>query len=80
MSRPHSNWAQGEETRERIVGVLASRRVPLWTQTEIGDALGVSYKAVAHHLPILRERGLVDWVDGKGRTIHLTREGWESAS
>ena len=30
------------------------------------------------HLRNMRDAGLIDWVDGQVRTIHLTREGTEA--
>lgn len=49
------------------------------TVREIGKAFGLSSTATPHHrLARLRGLGLVDWVDGESRTVHLTHAGYSA--
>lgn len=42
------------------------------THREIVDGLGLSSTSVAaHHLSVLRRRGLVTYVDGQARTLRI---------
>ena len=58
---------------ERILTFLREWSRPYCpTLREIADALGVtSISAVSYHLSRLRTAGIVDWVDGQPRTLHL---------
>lgn len=38
---------------------------------ELARACGLSKTAVVHHLHVLRSEGLIDWKDGKHRSIQL---------
>lgn len=46
------------------------------TVREIGSAMGiVSTNGVADHLKALRRRGLLDWPEGRNRSLRLTGAG-----
>ncbi len=41
------------------------------TVRELADALHCSPSCIAQHLDVMRAHGMVDWEDGKGRTLRL---------
>ena len=46
---------------------------------EIGEMIDLASSATVHaRLKKLRKRGLVDWVDGEKRTVHLTHAGYSA--
>ena len=44
------------------------------TVRELAEATGLALSTVHAHLAQLRARGLVDWIDGHVRTLHVVRE------
>jgi len=69
------------KTKQRVLraaAVLTESNGYAPTSREIGDVLEMaSTNAVAGHLVDLRGEGMVDWADGKSRTLHLTSKGWD---
>ncbi len=46
------------------------------TIREVGDGLGLSSSGTVHNrLSLMRELGVIDWIDGEARTLHLTDLG-----
>jgi DNA-binding IclR family transcriptional regulator len=44
------------------------------TVRELAEATGLALSTVHAHLAQLRARGLVDWVDGHVRTLHVIKD------
>ena len=72
----------GDSVRIRIFELLMSSSLPL-TMNEVADRFDISRQAVARHLMVLRESGLVDLIKrGRERYCHpnprplLKAEAW----
>ena len=65
------------ETAEKIVAFLRAWDKP-WCPSieEVAQGLGLQSRGhlLNYHLVPLREQGIVDWVDGQSRTLHLVEE------
>ena len=62
---------QQQRIRAAISGWTAGHKYAP-TVRELGDLLGLRSSAtIHHHLRAMRQAGLVDWVDGQVRTLHV---------
>lgn len=59
---------------ELIEDSIGARGYPPTVRELMEDAGLNSPASVQHHLKALREAGLVDWVDGKVRTLRIMEE------
>lgn len=69
-----------EAKRMRILAYVVEYDRP-WAPSvgDVSRGCGIpSRSTAAGHLKALREMGLVDWDDGKSRTLHATEEGIEA--
>lgn len=67
------------ETRRKLLGVIQELHDMYGyspTVREIGAVMGHASTSTTHvHLTVMRSQGLVNWVDGDARTLHLTPDG-----
>lgn len=59
----------GDKKVLKAITILSARGY-CCTKEEISAASGLAMSTVNYHLANLRDKGLVDWRDGKARTIH----------
>lgn len=60
-----------------VAFVAENKRSP--SHRELARAVGVSYVAIAKHLIVLQEKGLVDFVAGAPRSLVVTLRGKKAA-